>query len=178
MSRLLTHQFKQLYINEADSVFRFCYYRTSDREVAQDIAQDTFLRFWGALSRGGGRIRNERALLFAIARNNIIDWYRKKKAVSLDALIEESGAEGELFSDTSQKEKIEMDYEARSLIGKIRELDPLYQRIVYLRFVEDLRPREIATILGLSVNVVSVRLFRGLRQLRRLAGYEENAPGL
>ncbi len=62
--------------------------------------------------------------------------------------------------------------EARHLIGKINEIDPIYQHAVYLRFVEDLKPKEIAEILGESANVVSVHINRGLKQLRAIGGIE------
>ncbi|OGG48947.1 hypothetical protein A3G63_01810 [Candidatus Kaiserbacteria bacterium RIFCSPLOWO2_12_FULL_52_8] len=172
-SDILKKQFIQLYNNEADSIFRFCLLRISDREAAVDIVQDTFMRYWEVLARQEEEIRNGRAFLFAIARNRIIDWYRKKKPLSLESLAEESGADVEIFMDTAQKEEIEMAHEAKFLMEKIRDIDPLYQQSVYLRFVESLGPKEIAEILGLSVNVVSVRIYRGIKQLRTLAGYDE-----
>ncbi|MBI2025628.1 RNA polymerase sigma factor [Candidatus Kaiserbacteria bacterium] len=172
-SDTIKNKFINLYHNESDSVFRFCLLRTSDAEVAVDIMQDTFMRFWNALSRGGKEIRNERAFLFSIARNGIIDWYRKKKPVSLESLAEEAETDAEAFMDTAQKEDIEMEHEAKLLMEKIRELEPLYQQAVYLRFVEDFRPKEIAEILGETTNAVSVRIHRGVRQLRKLAGYDE-----
>ena len=42
-------QFASVYNEEADAVFRFCLMRTSDRELALDFTQDTFMRFWCAL---------------------------------------------------------------------------------------------------------------------------------
>ncbi|MDD2657804.1 MAG: RNA polymerase sigma factor [Candidatus Pacebacteria bacterium] len=177
MSDTLKKQFTRLYTDESDAVFRFCFLRTSDRDVAIDIMQDTFMRFWEVYARQEEVIESKRAFLFAIARNRIIDWYRKKKSPSLDALVEKAGAEGETFKDTTQVENIEMAAEAKSLIEKIGELDPLYQQVVYLRYVEDLEPREIAEILGETANVISVRLHRGLKQLRAVAGYDEEKHG-
>jgi RNA polymerase sigma factor (sigma-70 family) len=55
---------------------------------------------------------------------------------------------------------------------KIRELDPPYQQVIYLRFVEGLPPREIAEILKESPNTVSVRISRGLLQLKKITGYD------
>lgn len=165
-------QFTELYDEEADSVYRFCFLRTSDNEVARDLMQDTFVRFWDVLCRGD-EIHNSRAFLFTIARNRIIDWYRKKKTLSLELLEGKSGADGERFADTASRESIEMTHEATYLMEQLREIDPLYQQVVYFRFVEDLGPKEIALILGESANVISVRIHRGLAQLRKVAGYHE-----
>lgn len=172
-SDIQTTQFTKLYIDESDSVYRFCLLRTSDKEAALDIMQDTFMHFWDAWSREKGAIRNKRAFLFAIARNRIIDWYRKKKTLSIEALTEGSEADIEAFADVAGREEIEMGHEARSLLEKIREIDPLCQQAVYFRFVEGLGPKDIAQILGESANVVSVRIHRGLRQLKKIAGYDE-----
>lgn len=67
---------------------------------------------------------------------------------------------------------MEIEAEAEYLIRKIGELDEPYQHAVYLRCVEELKPREIAEILGESANVVSVRISRGLGQLRSLLQVE------
>ena len=172
------NQFVALYTAEADAVFRYCFVCTSNREVALDLAQDTFVRFWNSITKNetdAANIKNERAFLFTIARNLIIDWYRKKKSVSLEALTEgseESGGSTMQFSDSS-KADLERLGEARHLMGKIKDIDPIYQQAVYLRFVEDLKPKEIADILGESANVISVHINRGLKQLRDLAGYAD-----
>lgn len=170
-------QFIGLYHDESDSVFRFCLLRTSDREVALDITQDAFTRFWDALVRRESDIHNGRAFLFAIARNGITDWYRKKKSLSLDAIAESAEAEPETFIAALQdRHDIEMELDGRRLIEAINRLDPIYQQAVYLRYVEDLRPREIAKALGISATAVSVRIFRGMRQLKKQAGFDEPLP--
>lgn len=177
MSDTLQTQFTRLYDEQSNAVFRFCLLRTSDRDVAVDIMQETFMRFWEAYARRGEEIQSKRAFLFAIARNRIIDWYRKKKPQSLEALVERTGMEAEAFMDMTQAESIEMAAEAKFLVEKIRELDPLYQEVIYFRYVEDLGPKEIAEILGESANAISVRIHRGLKQLRTAAGYDEKKHG-
>lgn len=172
-SNILKKQFTKLYAEESDSIYRFCFLRTSDKEVALDIMQDTFISFWEVLSEGKDEVKNERAFLFTIARNRIIDWYRKKKALSLDAFAEDAGIEAEAFMPATPKEDIELAHEAKYLMEKLKEIDAPYQQVVYLRYVEELKPQEIADILGESVNVVSVRIHRGIKQLRKVAGYDE-----
>lgn len=160
--------FGEIYNRESDAIFRFCLLRTSDRETALDFTQDTFMRFWNSLILEKD-IKNHRTFLFTIARNIIIDWYRKKKAFSLEKIMESAAAEGrpspiQLVSD----ENVEISVEAEYLVRKIRELPEPYSNAVYLRCVEELKPREISQILGESANVISVRISRGLEQLRNL----------
>lgn len=162
--------FGEIYSRESDAIFRFCLLRTSDREIALDFTQDTFMRFWNSLVMGKD-IKNHRTFLFTIARNIIIDWYRKKKTFSLESLTENTAADGKSSLQLIAKDDVETSVEAGYLIRKIRELPEPYSNTVYLRCVEELKPREISEILGESANVISVRISRGLEQLRSLLHY-------
>lgn len=169
----MKNRFVLLYEKEADAVFRYCLIRTSSRETAIDISQEAFMRFWDALVQHK-YISNDRAFLFTIARNLIIDWYRKKKSVSIEALGESDGEERDILDtlvlEDSGYMQEELNAEGRYVIEKMKELDPQSQHMLYLRFIEDMKPREIAEILNESVNVVSVRLTRAIEKLRKIVG--------
>lgn len=168
--RKAQEEFQQVYQAESDAVFRFCLLRTSNHDLALDLTQDTFMRFWDTLCKDK-KIKNCRAFLFAVARNLVIDWYRKKKSVSLESLlIEGSEDKNELLSSAAG---IEIEAEAKYLVRRINALDETYRDAVYLRCVEGLKPKEIAEVIGESANVVSVRINRGLRILREQMHYNE-----
>ncbi len=167
-------QFLELYNRESDAIFRFCLLRTSDLEKATDLTQDVFMRFWDVISKDDAKsITYERAFIFKIARNLIIDWYRKKKSVSLDSFLEDPNGGNDSLLIDKESIDLEMSGEARFVLEKISELEPAYQQVVYMRFVEDMKPKEIAEILGDSVNAVSVRITRGVEKLREITGYEK-----
>ncbi len=165
-------EFRHIYDAEADAVFRFCLLRTSDRELSLDLAQEAFLRYWNALCRER-EIDNARAFLFTVARNLVIDWYRKKKAVSLDAMFID-GAEDKSELLSAGENGVEVAAEAEYLIREINKLEEIYRDVVYLRFVEGLKPREISEIIGVTANVVSVRINRGVKILREKLHYGPN----
>jgi len=160
-----TEGFVAIYEAKSDAIFKYCYYRTSNREVALDMMQEAFTRLWDALI-GNKEIVSYQAFLFTIARNLVIDYYRKKKTLSLDALAETDENEYYLPKDLSEK----INSEARYIIDKIQELEPQYRQVVYLRYVEELKPQEIAEITGESANVISVRINRGMEKLREIVG--------
>ncbi|MDP2593255.1 MAG: RNA polymerase sigma factor [bacterium] len=157
--------FTKVYDAESDSVFRFCFFKTSDRNVALELTQDIFLRFWKNIS-DGKKIKNHRAFLFKVARNRIIDWYRSKKALSLDTMIEDKG--DLVFADGLWESQLDIEdmAEGRYVIEKIKSLHPTLRQAVYLRFVEGFSPGDIAKILDISSNAASVRINRGLAELR------------
>lgn len=164
--------FTGIYNAEADSLFRFCFVRVSDKEQALDLVQEVFTRFWQTMNQQDRQIDYPRALLFTIARNCIIDWYRKKKSISLEALTNpETDEPYEQISDSALMDS-KLESEGRFLVDAISKLSSGNRDAVYLRFVEGLSPPEIATILQISTNATSVRINRGIEELRKLTGYD------
>lgn len=161
----LKNAFTKAHTAHSDAIFRFCLWKTSDRDIAIDITQDTFMRFWDEISKGNV-IDNERALLYTIARRLVIDHYRKKKTESLDTA---NGSDDPFdIPDEGALGSIEIGTEARMIVEKMHVLDPVYRQPVYLRFVEGLSPKDIAEILSITPNLASVRIDRGLKELRKL----------
>jgi RNA polymerase sigma-70 factor (ECF subfamily) len=155
--------FFKLYESEADALFRFISFRMADREKAKDIMQETYLKLWKVMC--DKELDNTRAYLYRIARNLLIDEYRKTKAVSLDDLIED-GFDAQEIPAISTHEGIDI---ARALLV-LKEMPEKYSEVLWLRLVEDWSVRDIAESLLQSENAVSVRIHRGLKFLReRLA---------
>jgi len=157
-------EMKELFIaaydTHASAIFRYCRLKVSSHEVAEDVTQETFARYWQQL-RLGKDVANEKALLYRIARNLVIDWYRKKKEHSLDTLTD-AGLE---FADGAHVD-IEHKAEFNAVIKTINTLDEQTREALLLRFVEGLSPREIAEITGETPNVISVRINRGITKVR------------
>lgn len=154
--------FLRAYNAHVDAIFRHCYYRVYDREHAKDLTQETFARTWEYILAGQD-VRNIRAFLYRVANNLVIDASRKKKALSLEVL-QEDGWEP---SSTNHLE-LPIAVDAAAVVSVIRQLDEDYRDVLMMRFVDNLKPKEIAKILGVSANVVSVRLHRAMKQLRQV----------
>ena len=154
------NDFLKVYEDLADSVFRHCYFRLSDREKAKDIVQETFKRFWENF--GKEKIENTKAFVFKIANNLIIDSYRKKKEESLDTLMEDGFDVG-----SDEHEAILSSVMGRELKSMLDKLSDTYRDLIVMRYIDDLPVYEIASITGLSESAVSVRIHRGLALLRK-----------
>jgi RNA polymerase sigma-70 factor (ECF subfamily) len=160
--------FLQAYDTYADELFRFCFFKVSNYERAQDLTQDVFTSFWQEL-RKGAPIHNVRAYLYTLARNRIIDWYRKKKETSLD-VISEAGIE---FVGSSGGE-VEDFAQYREILTLVNELDEKSREVLTLRYVEGWSPQDIAEFTGESPNVISVRLTRAIKKVQeRIHAYEK-----
>lgn len=165
----LEEEFLSAYDMYADAIFRHCYFRVFDRERGKDLMQETFMRAWEYISKGE-KILNMRAFLYRIANNLIVDEARKKKESSLEKL-QEDGFDPSTDDTGHWKNRIDRDIVLQSL-GSI---DEHYRSILIMRFINDLSPSEIAEITGESANTVSVRIYRGLKQLRSHIGNGQRA---
>ncbi len=147
----------------ADALFRHVLLRVRDREIAKDIVQETFSRTWLYLSEGK-KVDYIRAFLYRVANNLIVDGSRKKKSSSLDAMMEDDGFEpaDESIRDFAEKPQ------AREAMKMLEGLDEIYRTAITMRYVDELSPREIAAKLGVSENVVSVRIHRGIERLSKM----------
>jgi RNA polymerase sigma-70 factor, ECF subfamily len=149
------------------SLKRYARSRTHNLPLTDDLIQDTFLKTWKYLVKGG-KIEIMEAFLYHILKALIIDEYRKRKATSLDVLIEKGFSP--TVDTTLQHNDILDGTQAIALIG---ELPPLYQKVMRLRYIQDLSIAEISLITGKSRNTVAVQTHRGLEKLKVL--YREKA---
>lgn len=157
--------FLSFYDQHADGVFRFCFFRVYNRETAKDLTQETFLKTWEYLSKGNV-VENIKSLAYKIALNLIIDRSRKNNGEWSLEEMKESGVEP--ADKENLLEKVGLNIELKNVLLAIKTLDPIYREAITMRYLNELGPKEISTILNESENVVSVRIARGTKQLRAL----------
>lgn len=147
----------------SDELFRFCSFKISDRERAQELVQRAFEKMWESL-RKGKEIVQMRAYLYKILKFLVIDEYRKKKTNSLEVLMEK----GYEPSVESPVETVQAHIEFEKLKEYIEKLPQKYQEVLVLCYINDLSVQEVAEMLKLKPNNVSVRLNRAIKKLQTL----------
>lgn len=152
------------YDKHADEIFRHIAFRIFDRDRAKDILQDTFSRTWEYLVKGR-KIDNPRAFLYKVANNLIIDEVKKRTHLSLDGLAE---AGVQIEDPTRFENKLSISFDYKESVSLLEQLEEDYKRVMIMRYIEELSVKEIARVLGVSENLVSVRLNRALTKLRNL----------
>lgn len=156
-----------------DQIYRFVYFKIGNREEAEDLCSAVFLKAWNHILKGGLKdSKTLKALLYKIARNSIIDHYRKNKdreTVSLDA---DNAIQ---IIDENQNISKSLDAKADILVleSKLPELKDEYREIIILRFINELSVKEIADILEKPRGGVRVLIFRALKALRELLENDE-----
>ncbi len=144
------------------SLYSYAYFKVHDKTTSEDLVQDAFLKAWSYLIKGG-KIETMKAFLYHILNNLIVDQYRKRKAVSLDALLE-NGFEP---SDTDSS-KLYNDIDGKSVLNLITKLPQKYQHVMSLRYIHGLTLTEISNQTGQSENTIAVQIHRGIEKLRQL----------
>jgi RNA polymerase sigma-70 factor (ECF subfamily) len=164
--------FEELVTKYQSKVFSMALSFTRNREAADDLAQEVFLKAYLALPRFHGRSEFG-TWLYRISINHVRDYLRKKsraKEIPLDDVREIA------FSDKEQTDRAEQEREAearRTLVQRVvLTLPEKYRVILTLRDIQGLAYEEIAGVLRLSPGTVDSRLHRARRMLRgKLAPY-------
>jgi RNA polymerase sigma-70 factor (sigma-E family) len=151
-----------LYEREAANLVRLARLFTDDRNAAEDLVQEAFVR----LHRAVHRIEQpERAAAYlrSIVLNLARD-HNRRGLMSLrhfEALTPESSAE-------APEDRIELDEQKARVLQALRALSPQQRSCLVLRFYLELSEREVADTLGISVNSVKTHTRRGMERLRLL----------
>lgn len=148
----------------SDKIFRLCFYKTNDREVALDLTQETFIKTWDYL-REGKQVENLQAFTYTIARNLIKDFYKKKKSIPMGSMPDFDPL---LIED--EYSGILENAEVKQLISLLDKLPLEDKRLLTYRLIDELSLKEIAEKTGERENTVSVRIHRALKRYREVIG--------
>ena len=155
-------EFLAAYDAYADAIYRHIYFRVYSKHRAEELAQETFAKTWEYV-RDGREVENLRAFLYRVATNLVIDESRKKKEDSLDALLEDSDAHEPRVDGRVDAERQIL---LRQVLEMMHALDDDEREILTLRYVDDLDPKDIGALLGITPNNASVRLNRAMQSLK------------
>jgi len=150
------------------SLNAYAFFKVHNHDTGEDLVQDTFLKTWKYLVKGG-RIEIMKAFLYHILNNLIVDEYRKKKTTSLDALVENGYEPGE---DVSEQLLDRLDGKAALVL--IKNLPQKYQKVMRMKYIQLLSLKEMSLISGQSKNAVAVQAHRGLERLKILYDHPAN----
>jgi RNA polymerase sigma-70 factor, ECF subfamily len=152
-------------------IFNFAFKLTSDKQAAEDITQESFIKAWKNI-RGFRRKSSFQTWLFSIARNSAIDWLRKKKEIAFSAFEKADGtnpiAETIVDRELLPDELITQAEDIQFVQSILTELNPIYSEVLTLRYSSNLTFEEIGKILKRPIHTVKSQHRRALIALRRV----------
>lgn len=152
-------RFRLAMVKHHRAIYRVCFAILGDEHEAQDVTQETFLRYWQL----SGEVRGAKAWLVTVARNKCLDRLRsRKRFVDADPEIFEQQTE-----DRGPQWHADREESLNRLQALINGLPEPQRSLVLLFDIEGLTGAECAEALDLNINQVKVYLHRARRQLRR-----------
>jgi len=159
MESVIANLFEEYY----DKVVRYIYVRINDQPEAEDLAGEVFVKALKSMSFYRGSAVQLRFWIFKIARNLVIDHYRKmgkRKTVNLD--------EVEISDNSSVEELAERRLQIGELSKAMKQLTEAQQEVISLRFFAGLSSSETAQIMGKSSGAVREMQCDAIQRLRKL----------
>ena len=149
--------FREFYSKYRDRLFAYLMRRTGDYHLSSDILQESFARYLEKYREQGYNA----ALLYAIARNAVVDGHRKH--VRNSPLLDEPE-----HSESNPEAHLMVREDYRRILAAMQELVPEERDVLSLVVSSDLSYREIARITGTSESNVKVRVHRARVKLKRI----------
>ncbi|MGN6714693.1 RNA polymerase sigma factor [Anaerocolumna jejuensis] len=144
---------------EYDKIYRYCYFKVGNSTLAEDLAQETFLKYFAQNSyiEHGKKL----AYLYTIARNICLDAYRKKQPEELTDVIPDA---------ENSFERLELNIAIRQALKTLPEQE---RELLLFRYVNELSVGEIAVVTGISRFAVYRRTNSALASLKALLKEED-----
>lgn len=139
-------------------------------KYADDMVQETFIKVWKHLKKFDNQ-KSFKVWVYRIARNTCYDWLRKKQPLNFSELTKNEDEEfspEEVLPDLRPGafEKVVEREQAEKVSQLLQKLHPDVRAIFQLHYYDGMAFSEIAEVLGLSINTVKSRHFRGLKGIR------------
>jgi len=166
-----TSAFAELVRRYESKIFRLAQHVTQNREDAEDVLQETFMKAYEHLDQFQGNSKFYTWIVRIAVNQALMKLRRKKtgKTVSLDETIDtgEDTVVREIAAwDENPEQRFSREELGEILDSAIQSLEPPYRSVFVLRDIEELSTEETADALGLSIPAVKSRLLRARLQLR------------
>ncbi len=157
--------FAHIYKEYFTPVYRYVYFRVRSKHEAEDLAQSVFVKAYEAIDRFEERGKNPLAYFFTIARNTVINYWRKKKEIVTDEL------------ESLGNHMLDVRYDPNDMIERHESIEAIKQgpsilteeqsEVISMKFLSELSNKEIAEALGKTEEAIRQLQSRGLRALRK-----------
>ena len=165
--------FDLLLLRNQSKLFSYILFVVHDRETAEDIFQETFVKVITRLQEGRYTVSGKfGAWIMRIAHNAIMDWYRDQAALRTIDTSADNDLSNIPGSDIFEG-NIENRFVNSQIMTDVRRLldalPPMQREVVYMRFYQQLSFKEIADSTDVSINTALGRMRYALLNMRRMA---------
>ena len=153
--------YQTLYVRHLDAIYRYFFFQTKDKFLAEDLGQEVFIKIWKSIDKYDEKKGAFTSWMYRIAHNLLVDYYRGKKTLTLKEGLEASYTEDWL-------EKRDRSEKIQNVKKALENVSADYKEVIILRFFEDQSVEEVSQIVGKSEENVRVIQHRAIRKLREI----------
>ena len=165
----------RLWDRHAQRIYRFCFRRTADRELAEDLTSIVFLEAWRHRGKMETTTESELPWLYGVAANVLRNqWRSQRRYRAALARLPRPRDDSDLAQEAV--DRLADQQRMAQLVKRLKSLPQIEQDVLSLCAWEDLTPKEAAAALGIPEATVRTRLHRARRRLRALDEQNECAP--
>lgn len=159
--------FGKLYELYFTPVFRYIYFRIRNKKEAEDLSQIVFLKVFESISKFENIGKPPLAFFFTVARNTIIDFWRKNQGRTISESEMDEGVFANI-ADTGNtpEDLIQKKQTKEKMFQTISNLTSEQQDVVILKFINDFSNQEVAKMLGKTEPAVRQVQSRALKMIR------------
>ena len=167
--------FEKIYYEFIPKIVKYFYSKTADKQISEDLASEVFFKIYNKLDKTDLNSQSFKYWLYAIAKNQLIDYFRKNKKEKESTILTDwqqdekiiRRLEAELFLNNKNNLKKEIGFENQRLIEAIKKLTPMQQNIIELIFIMDFDYYTVSGLLKKNQSTIRGLLFRALNTLRK-----------
>jgi len=154
--------FESVFVTHAENLRNFMYYKSGDLQRSEDLMQEAFSKLWEECAKVS--MEKVKSFLFTVANNRFLNQQKHRKVV----LKFEKQAPKNSQSESPQFLMEEKEFEIR-LMKAIEELPEGQREVFLMHRIDELKYREIAERLGVSVKAIEKRMHKALVALRKIS---------
>lgn len=159
--------FQRIYEKYHQDLFQFLFYMVKNREQAEDLVQEVYIRVLKAYEKFEGR-SSEKTWLFSIARHVAIDWFRKQKTIRKRISEKFDWDKQQIEDEQPLPEELALQNEQVKWMYRALDACSIDQRaVLILRFIQELSITETADALRWTTSKVKTTQHRGIKQLQK-----------
>ena len=161
--------FENIYQRTYDNTLKFIVIKCNNIDDINDIIQDTYIELYHKLQRKNIDVENEKSYIVGIAKNIIKRHYRKVKSKSNEVFINEY-ENIEISEDINIEDDFITQENAKDVWKYIENKDIITTKVFYLYYILGYKIDEIANEMNLNLSNVKSRIYRNLREMKKLFG--------
>ncbi|PLT28293.1 RNA polymerase sigma factor SigX [Peribacillus deserti] len=170
--------FQRIYENHHQDLFQFLFYMVNNRETAEDLVQEVYIRVYKSFEQFEGK-SSEKTWLYSIARNTAIDHFRKQKSWKQRLLENFDWSKNEIKDEQPLPEEFLMEKEELRFVYESLDHCTVDQKtVIILRYIQDLSITETASVLGWTESKVKTTQHRALKNLKKIINEQSEKGGV